>query len=383
MNKKSDQGKTNLYKFIVNAYGELMTLINRDYVYELVNDSWCRTFGKSREDFIGKTVAEVWGEKKFNSEIKGKIDHCLQGNVFKEEDSFIIAGGERRYYSVTYFPFSNENKEVTHAVGVTRDITERKEAEKQKDQYLSIINSDLDQASKYVNSLLPDEIDTPQLKINWKIVPSAKLGGDSFGYHWIDNEHLAFYMLDVSGHGVGSALQSVSALNMLKFETLHNTNFRNPHEVLHGLNQVFQMTDQNSLFMTMWYMVYNSATGELTYAGAGHPPLIIFNEEGSPARLFSQNILIGIDDQFEFHSDTVKVSGLTRIYVYTDGVYEASLPDGRLMKIDDLVDFLSRHVNQSINELELLYNFLVELKSGNSLDDDFTIMKISISKNET
>jgi PAS domain-containing protein len=50
------------YSFIVNAYGEMMTLINRSYVYELVNDSWCRTFGKSREDFIGKTVSEIWGD---------------------------------------------------------------------------------------------------------------------------------------------------------------------------------------------------------------------------------------------------------------------------------------------------------------------------------
>ena len=81
------------YSFIVNAYGEMMTLINRDYVYELVNDSWCRTFGKSREDFIGKTVSEIWGDKKFETEIKSKIDQCLKGKIFTEEDSFIIAGG--------------------------------------------------------------------------------------------------------------------------------------------------------------------------------------------------------------------------------------------------------------------------------------------------
>ncbi|RLD22961.1 MAG: hypothetical protein DRI70_09970, partial [Bacteroidetes bacterium] len=259
------------YKFIVNAYGEMMTLINREYVYELVNDSWCRTFGKSREDFIGKTVSEVWGDKKFNSEIKGKIDQCLNGIVFKEEDSFIIAGGERRYYAVTYCPFRDKNQEVTHAVGVTNDITERKEAEialrksekdlrelnEKKDRYLSIINSDLDKAFIYVSSLLPEEIDTQEISIRWKIIPSARLGGDSLGYHWIDNEHLAVYMLDVTGHGVGAALHSVSALNMLKFETLVNTNFRKPHEVLNGLNQVFQMTEHQSLFITLWYMVYN------------------------------------------------------------------------------------------------------------------------------
>ncbi len=117
------------YRFIVNAYGELMTLINKDYVYELVNDSLCRAFGKSRDEFIGKTVAEVWGEEKFTREIKIKIDKCFGGEIFKEEDTFLIPGGEKRYYAVTYYPYKNEHNEITHIVGVTDDITERKEAE--------------------------------------------------------------------------------------------------------------------------------------------------------------------------------------------------------------------------------------------------------------
>ncbi len=378
------------YSFIVNAYGEMMTLINRAYEYELVNDSWCRTFGKSREDFIGKTVSEVWGDKRFKSEIKSKIDQCLLGKIFTEEDSFVIVGGERRYYEVSYFPYRTGGKEVSHAVGVTNDITARKEAEialknsenklrelnEQKDQYLSLINSDLDKASKYVNSLLPDEIDTPQLKINWKIVPSTKLGGDSFGYHWVDNDNLAIYMLDVCGHGVGAALQSVSALNMLKFETLPDSDFRKPNEVLHGMNKVFQMSAHHSLFITMWYLVYNKVSGVLTYAGAGHPPLIIIDSGGIPETISSENIMIGVDEELEFQMGTYKIEGKTEAYIYTDGAYEAELPDGKMLDVDDLVNFLLKNRDPSSKEIELLYNSLVELREGQNLEDDFTIMKI-------
>ena len=380
------------YKFIVNAYGELMTLINRDYVYELVNDSLCHTFGRAREEIIGKTVAEVWGEEKFRKEIKEKIDRCFQGETYKEEDTFIIAGGERRYYAVSYYPYRNEQEEITHIVGVTDDITERKEAEmalkrseeelrilnEEKDQYLSIINSDLEQASNYVRSLLPDPIDNPHLKIQWKIVPSVQLGGDSFGYHWIDDDHLAIYILDVTGHGIEAALHSVSALNSLKYQNLKHTDFRNPEEVLKGLNAVFQMTDHHAKFITMWYAVYNPSKGEIKFAGAGHPPLLMYKDGAKPVRFPSRNIMVGVEENFHFQSDRTEVGGKAVVYLYTDGAYEVNLSDGSMMSIGDLEDFLSTHQNEQGDEIEALYEKLATLNQEGKLEDDFTILKVNI-----
>jgi PAS domain S-box-containing protein len=382
------------YKFIVNAYGELMTLINRDYVYELVNDSLCRAFGRSREDFIGKSVADVWGEEKFRREIKGKIDQCLQGDIYKEEDTFIISGGERRYYAVTYYPYRNEQDEITHLVGVTEDITERKKAEMalkrseeelrnlnaEKDQYLAIINSDLEQASNYVRSLLPDPIDNPHLKIQWKIVPSVQLGGDSFGYHWIDDDHLAIYLLDVTGHGIEAALHSVSVLNTLKYQSLKDTDFRNPEEVLKGLNAVFQMTDHHAKFITMWYAVYNPSKDEIKFAGAGHPPLLMYREGAKPVRFPSKNIMVGVEENLNFHSDRIEVGGKTVIYLYTDGAYEVNLPDGSTMSIGDLENFIGTYQNEQGDEIEALYEKLTKLNQEGKLEDDFTILKVNIRR---
>lgn len=379
------------YKFIVNAYGEMMTLINRDYVYELVNDSLCRVFGKTREDFIGKTVAEVWGKQKFEKEIKRKIYQCFNGEIFKEEDSFIIAGGERRYYAVIYYPYKNEKGEVTHIVGVTNDITERKEAElalkeseeklrvlnEKKDKYLSIINSDLEKASNYVKSLLPEQVNTDIVKINWKIVPSVHLSGDSFGYHWIDDEHFAIYILDVTGHGVGAALHSVSALNTLKFQILTNTDFRYPEQVLKGLNNVFQMSDHYSMFITMWYCVYNKSKRELRCGGTGHPPLILFSSIKGPVKIVSQNIMIGVEKNIDFHSDTINIERATKLYLYTDGAYEVKQPNGKMMKIDDLVNYLKKNQDVNATEIDNLYDYLIKVNEEETLEDDFTMMKIN------
>ena len=107
---------------------------------------------------------------------------------------------------------------------------------------------------------------------DWRFIPSAELGGDSFGYHWLDDEHFAFYLLDVSGHGVGSALLSVSAMNALRSQALPQTDFRLPGQVLGALNNAFQMDQQNGLFFTIWYGVYHKPTRRLDFSGGGHPP---------------------------------------------------------------------------------------------------------------
>jgi sigma-B regulation protein RsbU (phosphoserine phosphatase) len=63
------------------------------------------------------------------------------------------------------------------------------------------LNEELAEAADYVKNSLPNPINSEVLTTQWEFLPSASLGGDAFGYHWIDNDHFAFYLLDVSGHG--------------------------------------------------------------------------------------------------------------------------------------------------------------------------------------
>ena len=132
--------------------------------------------------------------------------------------------------------------------------------------------NEMNQAAHYVRSLLPEKLKKGDVRTDWRFVPSAELGGDSFGYHWLDDDHFAFFLLDVSGHGVGSALLSVSAMNALRSQALPQTDFRQPGQVLAALNNAFQMDQQNGLFFTIWYGVYHKPSRRIDYAGGGHPP---------------------------------------------------------------------------------------------------------------
>ena len=85
---KSAEEMRRRYEFIANNAKEFMTLINSDYVYEAVNDSYCFAHNKKRKEFIGKSVSCVWGQEVFNSVIKKHLDKCLEGEEIHYKEWF-------------------------------------------------------------------------------------------------------------------------------------------------------------------------------------------------------------------------------------------------------------------------------------------------------
>lgn len=111
--------------------------------------------------------------------------------------------------------------------------------------------AELADAAGYVRSLLPGPLEG-EVRAQWRFRPSAELGGDIFGYHWISPDRLAIYLLDVSGHGVGAALLSVSVFNVLPTQSLPEADFGDPAVVLRQLNRVFPMERHHNLLFTIW-----------------------------------------------------------------------------------------------------------------------------------
>jgi len=122
------------YEFIVNASRDFMNLIDRNYVYRAVNDAFLSSLNKTRPNTIGQSVASVWGRDIFESSIKPCFDRCFAGNIVHVEFTIDLPGQRPRYFHTTYYPYGNE-KEITHAVVVSHDIT----AEKQSEERLRLI----------------------------------------------------------------------------------------------------------------------------------------------------------------------------------------------------------------------------------------------------
>jgi len=199
-----------------------------------------------------------------------------------------------------------------------------------KDQLISAqeeVAKQLDEALAYVVSILPEELDGV-LTAKHQFVPSSALGGDAFGYQWIDENRFAVYLLDVCGHGVGSALLSVSAINTLNTRSLPGVDFGDPLAVVTAMNRAYPMEKHNGLYFTFWYGVIDIAAERLSYAGAGHPPAALCDPDGSIQSLSTVGLPVGCLDQCSYTADEVSFPKGSQLYVFSDGIYEIPKEDG-------------------------------------------------------
>lgn len=200
----------------------------------------------------------------------------------------------------------------------------------------------LDQAASYVRNLLPRPIEDGPVRASWLFEPSAQLGGDALGYQWLDETRFAFYLLDVCDHGVGPALMSVSALNVLDSRTLPGVDFGSPAKVMAGLNAMFQMEKHNDLYFTIFYGVYDTARKTVRFASAGHPPALLVTAGGAVEELRLQSIFIGAMPDAPYREGEIAVTTPARLLLFSDGAYEIRQQDGSMWSYEDFKAYVAR-----------------------------------------
>lgn len=240
------------------------------------------------------------------------------------------------------------------------------------------LDRDIRKASDYVHSLLPTPIISGPVRASWRFVPSAQLGGDAFGYYWLEPNTFVFYLLDVSGHGVGSAMHSVSVLNVLRQRALPHVDFKHPSEVLASLNLRFPTYDHNGLYFTMWYGVYDTTTRVLSYGTAGHGPAILVpadKHETQPLGMAAMMIGMMPDQTYEVAQVTVPPG--STLFVFSDGAYEILTKDGDRWELENFLPLLTAPSVSHVAEPDRVYQAIKEVVKPGPLDDDLSLLSLT------
>jgi len=114
---------------VINNSRSMISIINRDYIYEKVNTTFCIAHQAVIDSIIGKTPGDVWGQDIFNNTIKKNIDICFEGKEIRYEAFFETPGFGKKYFNVVFRPLSIDSDKITHLLVETFDINELKQSE--------------------------------------------------------------------------------------------------------------------------------------------------------------------------------------------------------------------------------------------------------------
>jgi signal transduction histidine kinase len=124
----------------------MITIINRNYIYEKVNSAFCNAHKLVLDTILGKTLGDVWGYDTFNNNIKKNVDACFSGKTVQYEATFITPKSGKRHFEVVFRPVSTEPGKITHLLAETFDIHDlknTKQAVKEKEEELRKFESNL------------------------------------------------------------------------------------------------------------------------------------------------------------------------------------------------------------------------------------------------
>ena len=243
------------------------------------------------------------------------------------------------------------------------------------------IEAELAEAATYSRAVLPGKLTHP-VSTDWVFISSSQLGGDSFGYHWLDDDTLSLYLLDVCGHGVGAALLSISVVNVLRTSSLADTNFRDPAHVLGILNAAFPMEQHNDMYFTAWYGVYSRSTNILSFACGGHPPAVLISPDGSVRHLSAKGAVVGAFPKPTYETASATVVPGSRLYLFSDGTYEIDRPNSIMMTHDEFSNILRDPSVTGTSKLEDVVAEVRRQQAKEAFADDFSLVEFRFSDNQ-
>jgi sigma-B regulation protein RsbU (phosphoserine phosphatase) len=222
---------------------------------------------------------------------------------------------------------------------------------------------DLQAAADIQRSLLPSAPpNNPRITTAWRFDPCDELAGDSFNVFHLDEHHIGFYLLDVSGHGVPAALLAVTlsrvlsptinSSSIIKQRLSHKPWYRvaSAAEVATELNQRFQIDNRNAQYFTMVYGKLDLRNLELDFVLAGHPEIILLRDKEPPQLLGSNDLAIGFLKNYQYKADSVKLKQGDRLVLYSDGITESKNANNEEFGQRNLMKLLAQSRDQDLNQ---------------------------------
>ena len=243
------------------------------------------------------------------------------------------------------------------------------------------IGTELNFAKQIQYSSLPTKFpafpDREEFDVYAYMKPAKEVGGDFYNFVLVDDDHLAVWIGDVSDKGVPAALFMMSINIMINIRTCMGGT---PSEIMAFVNDNICEHNGENMFITIWLGILEISTGRLTFVNAGHEDMAVYRG-GGEFELYKtkHNIAVGIQSGMVYKDFEMQLGKGDKIFIYTDGVPEATDPYDTLFNTDRMISALNEKKDGSPQEfLEIVYTRVKEFVGDRTQFDDLTMVGLEL-----
>jgi sigma-B regulation protein RsbU (phosphoserine phosphatase) len=247
------------------------------------------------------------------------------------------------------------------------------------DQAEKLRAQEMKHAAMIQRSILPSNFppfpDRGEFQLHAAMTPARGVGGDLFDFFLLDKDHLAFAVGDVSGKGVPAALFMAVTRTLLRATAPHQTS---PAECMQYLNESLAAQNASGMFVTFFYGILDTRTGEIEFANAGHNLPYIFSSDGTMRTLDDKGgPVLGLFASLTYDMARAQLAPGEGLLVFTDGVTEARNPADEFFEDARLEAYLRAHAGEPVEQLVSgLHKHMEEFAAGAPQADDITALAL-------
>ena len=214
------------------------------------------------------------------------------------------------------------------------------------------ISAELDLATRIQADMLPSIFPAfptrKEFDLYASMTPAKEVGGDFYDFFIIDPDHLGLVIADVSGKGIPAAMFMMVSKNIVENNAMLG---KSPAQILHDANNAIIKNNSENMFVTVWIGILEISTGILRAANGGHEYPIL--KRGDQFELFKEphGIPLGFMDDSEYEEYVIEMKPGDKLFVYTDGVPEATAADQEMFGTDRTLEVLNRDVSASPEQM--------------------------------
>ena len=263
------------------------------------------------------------------------------------------------------------NKTLTEIRSVRRWLTEH-------DQLVSL-QHDLNISREIQQAILPKKFppfpDEPNFDIYASMVAANEVGGDFYDFFKIDKHRLGIVIGDVSGKGISAAIFMAVSRTLIRATGLKGDSVS---ECMQYVNNLLCKESVSSMFVTVFYGILNTQTGEIEYVNAGHnPPYILASGEISKVEM-TNGLALGVSDDFIFESKKIQINKGDKLLFFTDGVIEAFNQEETAYGEDRFENFLNENIKFPVESLiKKTFTDVNDFTGSAPQSDDITLLGLS------